>query len=169
MFYEKHSLHDVQVHGNNPVLNQQAKERLNLDRELAGDEEKAFAEIAEEDRQKRQQLLQDMANELSQKLDGNMFFTLWVGIKCLHVFQNKSVSKFQVLYLLPVGDLSDAEVAEIMEAHQRQMADALRRLDRERDEKTNALRKKLAERRRKREAELRARHAQEVLHMRSNV
>ena len=47
----------IQVHGNNPVLNQQAKERLNLERELAGDEEKAISELSEEDRQKRQDLI----------------------------------------------------------------------------------------------------------------
>ena len=64
--------------------------------------------------------------------------------------------------LLQLGDLSDAEVAEIMDAHQREMADAMKRQDRERDEKMNALRKKLAERRRKREAALKAKHAQEV-------
>ena len=49
-----------------------------------------------------------------------------------------------------------------MDAHQREMADAMRRQDRERDEKMNSLRKKLAERRRKREAALKAKHAQEV-------
>ena len=55
------------------MLNQQAKERLNLERELAGDEEKAFSELSEEDRLKRQQLLTDMADQLSRKLDGKLF------------------------------------------------------------------------------------------------
>ena len=55
-----------------------------------------------------------------------------------------------------LGDLTDAEIAEIMDAHQRELAEALRRQDRERDERMEALRKKLAERRRKREAELKA-------------
>ena len=64
--------------------------------------------------------------------------------------------------MLSLGDLSDAEVAEIIDAHQREMENAMRRQDRERDEEMNALRKKLAERRRKREAALKAKHAQEV-------
>ena len=64
--------------------------------------------------------------------------------------------------MLQLGDLSDAEVAEIMDAHQREVEASMRRQDRERDEKMNALRKKLAERRRKREAALKAKHAQEV-------
>ena len=55
------------------MLNQQAKERLNLERELAGDEEKAFSELSEEDRLKRQQILTDMADQLSGKLDGKLF------------------------------------------------------------------------------------------------
>ena len=55
------------------MLNQQAKERLNLERELAGDEEKAFSELSEEDRLKRQQILTDMADQLSRKLDGKLF------------------------------------------------------------------------------------------------
>ena len=55
------------------MLTQQAKERLNLERELAGDEEKAFSELSEEDRLKRQQILTDMADQLSRKLDGKLF------------------------------------------------------------------------------------------------
>ena len=52
------------------MLNQQAKERLTLDRELAGDEEKAIGELSEQDRLERQELLTNMANQLSAKLDG---------------------------------------------------------------------------------------------------
>ena len=54
------------------MLNQQAKERLNLERELAGDEEKAFSELSEEDRLKRQQILKEMTDQLSRKLDGKL-------------------------------------------------------------------------------------------------
>ena len=49
-----------------------------------------------------------------------------------------------------------------MDIHQRELASVLNRQDRERNEKMNTLRKKLAERRKKREAELKAKHAQEV-------
>ena len=66
----------VKVHGNNPVLNQQAKERLTLDRDLAGDEEKAIAELSEQDRRERQELLASMANQLSTKLDGSLLVIL---------------------------------------------------------------------------------------------
>ena len=61
-----------------------------------------------------------------------------------------------------VGAQSESEVQEIMDAHQRELADTMRRQDRERDDQMAALRKKLAERRRKREQEMRSRHAQEV-------
>ena len=49
-----------------------------------------------------------------------------------------------------------------MDAHQRELEEALKRQDKERTKKIDDLRKKLAERRRRREAELRAKHVQEV-------
>ena len=49
-----------------------------------------------------------------------------------------------------------------MAAHELELSDALKRLDRERDKQSEALRKKLAERRRAKEAALRQKHTHEV-------
>ena len=58
--------------------------------------------------------------------------------------------------------MSEAEVAAVMKEHDREMQDALRKLDAQRDKQSEQLRAKLAERRRQKMAALRNKHAQEV-------
>ncbi len=66
-----------------------------------------------------------------------------------------------VFYLL-LGDLSATEVAAIMDAHQREIEEALRKQELLRNDQAQKIRSKMAERRRKREAKLRDKHVQEV-------
>ena len=49
-----------------------------------------------------------------------------------------------------------------MDAHQTELTELMRRHDRNRETKMDALRQKLAERRKKREADLKQKHAQQV-------
>ena len=63
--------------------------------------------------------------------------------------------------LLSAG-MSEAEVAAVMKEHDREMQDALRKLDAQRDKQSEQLRSKLAERRRQKMAALRNKHAKEV-------
>ena len=58
--------------------------------------------------------------------------------------------------------MSEAEVAAILKEHDREMQEALRRLDQGRDKQAEQLRQKLAERRRNRMGDLRGNHATEV-------
>ena len=53
-------------------------------------------------------------------------------------------------------------MAAVMKEHDREMQDALRKLDAQRDKQSEQLRSKLAERRRQKMAALRNKHAQEV-------
>lgn len=58
--------------------------------------------------------------------------------------------------------MSSEEVARIMDGHQKELTDALRRHDNSRNKQGGALRQKLTERRRKREQELHEKHKKEV-------
>ena len=62
-----------------------------------------------------------------------------------------------------MGDLSDADMAAIMAAHDRELHEALRKHDTSRQTQSDLLRQKLAEKRRKAETELRDRQGKEVL------
>ena len=64
--------------------------------------------------------------------------------------------------MVTAGDLSDAELAAIMAAHDRELQEALRKHDASRQSQSDSLRQKLAEKRRKAEAELRDRQGKEV-------
>ena len=65
--------------------------------------------------------------------------------------------------------MSDAEIEAILKEHDREMQDALRRLDGGRDQQAEHLRQRLADRRRKKMGELRDKHATEVHHIRSHA
>ena len=56
-----------------------------------------------------------------------------------------------------------------MKEHDREMQEALRRLDQNRDKQADHLRQKLAERRRNKMADLRNKHAAEVLQQRTAI
>ena len=58
--------------------------------------------------------------------------------------------------------MSEAEVAAVLKQHDREMQEALKRLDSGRDKQADSLRQKLAERRRNRMGQLRSKHEQEV-------
>ena len=58
--------------------------------------------------------------------------------------------------------MSEAEVAAVLKQHDREMQEALKRLDSGRDKQADSLRQKLAERRRNRMGQLRNKHEQEV-------
>ena len=64
--------------------------------------------------------------------------------------------------MISAGDLSAKEVAAIMEAHQRELAQALESHNKSRKSHEEKLRERLAEKRRKREEELRSKHVTEV-------
>ncbi len=60
----------LQVLSKNPLLNQQANEKLALDRQLAKAEETALADLNEQLRIERQDSVVNSANKLSEKLNG---------------------------------------------------------------------------------------------------
>ena len=62
-----------------------------------------------------------------------------------------------------LGDLTNAEIAVVMDNHQAELEDALKRLDKDREQQAAALRQKLAERRRKKERDLHQKHINQVL------
>lgn len=62
-----------------------------------------------------------------------------------------------------LGDITDAEAKQIIDQHEKDLAAALAKLDMSKLRQLSELEKKLAERRAKREADLRDKHEKEAL------